>query len=126
MGSTIRSLFEVETQMARTPIEAWLQAIPQLIARLGTPHKELQGVLVELLRNIASQYPHAVIWPLLTASQTRKKEHQDAARVIMNFICTMPDGTRLVNQADLVGRELIRTSISWMEAYVSPYPHISA
>ena len=108
-------LFEVETQMAQTPINAWLQAIPQLIARLGHPHRELQGVLVELLRNLASQYPHAVIWPLLTATQTRKVEHQNAARLIMNFICTMPDGTRLVQQADLVGRELIRTSTSWME-----------
>ena len=90
-------------------------AIPQLIARLGTLHRELQGLLLELLKDIARQYPHAVIWPLITASQTRKVEHEKAARVIMNYICQMQDGTTLVHQAELVGRELIRTSTSWTE-----------
>jgi len=114
-GETESVLVEVEQQLTETPISRWLMAIPQLIARLGTRHKALQGELIQLLRNISSHYPHAVIWPLLTASQTRKVEHDQAARVIMDFICSMPDGTRLVNQAELVGRELIRTSISWME-----------
>lgn len=116
-GESPAVLVEVEQQLTDTSISAWLMAIPQLIARLGTRHKELQGVLINLLKNIASQYPHAVIWPLLTASQTRKPEHEDAARTIMDFICTMPDGTRLVLQAKLVGRELIRASISWMEKW---------
>lgn len=116
-GESEAVLIEVEQQLTETPISAWLNAIPQLIARLGTRHKELQGLLINLLKNISSQYPHAVIWPLLTATQTRKPEHEDAARVIMDFICTMPDGTKLVHQAQLVGRELIRTSISWMEKW---------
>ena len=114
-GENESVLVEVERQLAETSISSWLMAIPQLIARLGTPHQELQGLLIELLRNIARQFPHAVIWPLLTASQTRKQEHEKAARMIMNYICQMQDGTRLVLQAELVGRELIRTSISWLE-----------
>jgi len=116
-GESEAVLVEVEQQLTDTSISAWLMAIPQLIARLGTRHKDLQGVLINLLNNIASQYPHAVIWPLLTASQTRKPEHEDAAKVCMDFICTMPDGTKLVLQAKLVGRELIRASISWMEKW---------
>jgi FKBP12-rapamycin complex-associated protein len=114
-GESESVLIEVEQQLLTTPINSWLMAIPQLIARLGTRHKDLQGVLIDLLKNIASHFPHAVIWPLLTARQTRKEEHEEGARVVMNYICSMPDGTRLVNQAELVGRELIRTSISWME-----------
>lgn len=114
-GQSTSVLLEVQQQLIQTPITCWLMAIPQLIARLGTPHKDLQGVLIELLKNIASRYPHAIIWPLLTASQTKKVEHEEAAQVIMDYICSMPDGTRLVSQAELVGRELIRTSISWME-----------
>ncbi|ORY33953.1 hypothetical protein BCR39DRAFT_463113 [Naematelia encephala] len=116
-GESESVLIEVEAQLTTTSINRWLMAIPQLIARLGTQHKDLQRVLLELLKNIASHYPHAVIWPLLTASQTRKVEHQEAARVIMDYICTMPDGTRLVNQAEMVGKELIRTSNSWMEKW---------
>ncbi|KAK4689267.1 hypothetical protein P7C73_g843, partial [Tremellales sp. Uapishka_1] len=116
-------LLEVEEQLSTTPISSWLMAIPQLIARLGTTHKGLQGVLVSLLKQIAFSYPHAVIWPLLTASQTRKVEHQDAARVIMNHICTIPEGPRLVSQAELVGRELIRASISWLEKWKSIIEH---
>ncbi|WVQ82636.1 hypothetical protein IAT38_004768 [Cryptococcus sp. DSM 104549] len=116
-GESQAVLVEVENQLNLTEVDPWLSAIPQLIARLGTPHRDLQYTLINLLKNIASHYPHAVIWPLMTATQTRKIEHQEAARVIMNFICTMPDGTRLVEQAELVGKELIRTSISWMEKW---------
>jgi hypothetical protein len=79
----------VEHQLVVTPINSWLMAIPQLIARLGTQHKELQGVLIDLLKNIASHFPHAIIWPLLTASQTKKEENEAAARVVMNYICSM-------------------------------------
>jgi FKBP12-rapamycin complex-associated protein len=114
-GESESVLVEVRQQLNETAVSSWLEAIPQLIARLGTRHKDLQGLLISLLKNIASQYPHAVIWPLLTASQTKKAEHEEAARVIMDYICTMPDGTKLVSQAELVGRELIRTSISWLE-----------
>ncbi|WRT63514.1 uncharacterized protein IL334_000419 [Kwoniella shivajii] len=116
-GESTAVLVEVESQLSLTSVEPWLSALPQLIARLGTPQKDLQYTLINLLKSIASQYPHAVIWPLLTATQTSKVEHQDAARVIMSFICTMPDGIRLVDQAELVGKELIRTSASWMEKW---------
>lgn len=105
----------VQDKLNNTPLYSWLNAIPQLIARLGTPHLQLQCVLLSLLKKLAGQYPHAVIWPLLTASQTGRAENEQAARVIMDYISTLPDGTTLVKQAKLVGRELIRTSISWQE-----------
>jgi FKBP12-rapamycin complex-associated protein len=117
-GESESVLIEVEAQLVNTPTKAWLMAIPQLIARLGTQHKQLQGLLIDLLKNIASRFPHAIIWPLFTASQTNKYDHQEAAREIMNYICTMSDGTRLVSQAQLVGRELIRASLSLIERYV--------
>ncbi|ODN80500.1 hypothetical protein L202_02731 [Cryptococcus amylolentus CBS 6039] len=118
-GESQAVLVEVENQLNITQVDTWLAAIPQLIARLGTPHKDLQYMLINLLKTISSRYPHAVIWPLLTATQTQKVEHHEAARVVMNFICTMPDGTRLVDQAELVGKELIRVSISLMEKWRS-------
>lgn len=111
-------LIEVEQQLLTTAVSSWLQAIPQLIARLGTRHKDLQGVLIRLLRDIASAYPHAVIWPLLTASQS-KAEHQEAANIIMDHITQMKDGGTLVKQAEIVGKELIRVSCSWMEKWRS-------
>lgn len=117
-GESESVLIEVEAQLVNTSTKAWLMAIPQLIARLGTQHKQLQGLLIDLLKNIASRFPHAIIWPLFTASQTNKYDHQEAAREIMNYICTMSDGTRLVSQAQLVGRELIRASLSLTERYV--------
>jgi len=116
-GESETVLAEVEQQLADTSISSWLMALPQLIARLGTLHRPLQNVLINLLENVASQYPHAIIWPLYTATQTRKPEHEEAARMIMRFICTMPDGARLVQQAQLVGRELIRASMSSLERW---------
>ena len=114
-GESDSVLIEVEAQLVNTPNTAWLMAIPQLIARLGTNHKALQSLLIKLLKNIASRFPHAIIWPLFTASQTNKVENETAAREIMEYICSMPEGTRLVRQAQLVGGELIRTSQGWME-----------
>lgn len=114
-GESTSVLIEVEAQLVNTPNNAWLMAIPQLIARLGTTHKPLQGLLINLLKNIASRFPHAIIWPLFTASQTNKVENEEAAREIMEYICSMPDGPRLVRQSQLVGGELIRTSQGWME-----------
>lgn len=113
-GEADSVLIEAEHQLALTPVSLWLTAVPQLIARLGTQHRDLQAVLVGLLKNIASAYPHAIIWPLLTASQS-KAEHRDAAKIVMDHICTMKDGGALVKQAETIGRELIRVSTSWME-----------
>lgn len=109
----------VRSQLAQTPTSAWLMAIPQLIARLGTRDQALQGVLLDLLKSIASHYPHAMIWPLLTATQTRKVEHQQGAGVIMRHIDAMADGTRLVTQAEMVGGELIRVALSLKEKSVA-------
>lgn len=116
-GESDSVLLEVSSQLAATSVASWLDAIPQLIARLGTKHKDLQALLIELLKNIANQYPHAVIWPLMTASQTKAAEGEAGARVIMDFICTMPNGVRLIHQAELVGTELIRSSNSWLEKW---------
>ncbi|WVR03316.1 hypothetical protein IAU60_000307 [Kwoniella sp. DSM 27419] len=113
----------VKAQLALTPVEPWLSALPQLIARLGTPDADLRHTLISLLKSITSQYPHAVIWPLLTATQTRKTEHQEGAKGIMGFICSMPDGSRLVEQAELVGKELIRTSSSSLERWRALIDH---
>ncbi|EIW71794.1 hypothetical protein TREMEDRAFT_67963 [Tremella mesenterica DSM 1558] len=120
-GESESVLLEVSAQLGETSVASWLNAIPQLIARLGTKHRDLQALLIELLKNIANQFPHAVIWPLLTASQTKVHDAHDknegGARVIMDHICSMPNGTRLISQAELVGTELIRTSVSWLEKW---------
>lgn len=122
-GESESVLIEAELQLVSTPVSSWLTAVPQLIARLGTQHRELQGVLIGLLKNIASAFPHAIIWPLMTASQS-KAEHQDAARIIMEHIATMKDGGSLVKQAETIGRELIRVSTSWLEKWVPFIPVI--
>ena len=114
-GESDSVLAEAEYQLISTPISSWLAAIPQLIARLGRKQSRLLAVLISRLKSVASESHHAIIWPLMTASQTSNQEHQEAAKVIMNHIATMRDGATLVSQADTVGKELIRVSISWAE-----------
>lgn len=46
-------LVEVENQLNITDVQPWLSAIPQLIARLGTPQKDLKYTLI----NCKNLYP---------------------------------------------------------------------
>lgn len=55
-GENQAVLVEVENQLHITDVEPWLSAIPQLIARLGTPQKDLQCTLIKLLK----------LYPLIT------------------------------------------------------------
>jgi FKBP12-rapamycin complex-associated protein len=103
--------YEIRHQLSTTPVTGWLHAIPQLIARLGVDNDSLRATLVDLLKRVSFQYPHSMIWPL-TAAQII---HKQAAVEIMDHICSLPDGSRLVAQAKMVSKELIRTSTSWLE-----------
>lgn len=96
-------------------IETWLIVIPQLIARIHTPHQKIQTQLHRLLVAIGKQHPHALIYPLSVALKSAVPERQRAAEAIMT---TMRQSyVELVDEALLVSRELIRVAILWHELW---------
>lgn len=82
-GSNAKVLQALQKHLKETQHKAWLNVLPQLIARLGAKDERLRASLLEFLLAIARSYPHAVIWPLLTAAETPRSIHQTAAREIM-------------------------------------------
>lgn len=82
-GSNAKVLHAFQKNLKETQHKAWLNVLPQLIARLGTKDERLRASLLEFLLAVARSFPHAVIWPLLTAAETPRSIHQTAAREIM-------------------------------------------
>jgi phosphatidylinositol kinase/protein kinase (PI-3 family) len=82
-GSNFKVLQAFHKHLRGTQHKAWLNVLPQLIARLGAKDERLRASLLEFLLAVARSFPHAVIWPLLTAAETPRSIHQTAAREIM-------------------------------------------
>ncbi|CAI5702043.1 unnamed protein product [Peronospora effusa] len=96
-------------------IETWLIVIPQLIARIHTPYPRIQKQLHRLLVAVGKQHPHALIYPLSVALKSSVCERQQAAEAIMSTMRT--NYVKLVDEALLVSRELIRVAILWHEMW---------
>ncbi|CAI5726134.1 unnamed protein product [Peronospora destructor] len=96
-------------------IETWLIVIPQLIARIHTPYPRIQKQLHRLLVAVGKQHPHALIYPLSVALKSSVCERQQAAEAIMSTMRTKY--VKLVDEALLVSRELIRVAILWHEMW---------
>ena len=49
-------------------VEVWLEVVPQLIARIDHPSARVRSALQNLLLNVASAHPQALIYPMAVAS----------------------------------------------------------
>ena len=116
-GAHRRILTAVKAHLKDTPTNTWLPTIPQLIARLGAKDITLRYSLIDFLMQIAGSYADALIWPLLTASQTPRSVHQSAALDIMQQMSASVLHTKMVKQSQMVGRELIMSAISPAERW---------
>ncbi len=52
-------------------IDNWLHAIPQIIARIHTPHNSIRKLLHDLLSKIGRAHPQALVYPLTVASKSQ-------------------------------------------------------
>ena len=102
-----------------TPVDTWLSVIPQLIARIGNPSKDIRDAVCDLLIRLGSAHPQGLCFPLTVASHS----HVGATQVL--------DAMRrqydtLVQQAHLVASELIRTAALWSEQWQEALTEASA
>lgn len=68
---------------AQLSIDTWLDVIPQIIARIQTPHANIRRNINFLLCEVGKHHPQALIYPLTVASQSTSPARRDAAVVIM-------------------------------------------
>ncbi|KAF8216580.1 phosphatidylinositol 3-kinase [Mycena galopus ATCC 62051] len=96
-------------------VDTWLDVIPQIIARIQTPHANIRRDINNILMDVGKNHPQALIYPLVVASASSSKTRQSAAYAIMGV---MKEHSRsIVEQAELVSTELIRVAILWHERW---------
>ncbi|TRM60259.1 armadillo-type protein [Schizophyllum amplum] len=102
LQDTLRLLtlcLQMEEGFKSVPIDTWLDVIPQIIARIQTPH----------------EHPQALIYPLTVASSSSSTSRSKIAKDIMKKMES--HSILIVQQARLVSRELIRVAILWHERW---------
>ncbi|KAF9525319.1 phosphatidylinositol 3-kinase [Crepidotus variabilis] len=96
-------------------VDTWLDVIPQIIARIQTPHINIRRNINNLLSEVGKHHPQALIYPLTVASQSSSLARQNAATDILNKM--KEHSYSIVSQALVVSKELIRVAILWPELW---------
>lgn len=113
----VRAALDVGLNSGAISVEVWLQVIPQLIARIHTQASATRSLLHRLLERIGAAHPQALIYPLTVSCKSATVPRRTAAMQIMRSIRQRWPG--VVDQAELVSRELIRVAILWHEMWHS-------
>jgi FKBP12-rapamycin complex-associated protein len=115
-----------------TPMEIWLQVIPQLIARIDTNKQLVAKLIQKLLIDLGRVHPQALVYRLILASKCPNTFGSTAASVVASnnsgqtarnlaaqkiLLALREHCNVLVEQAKLVSEELIRVAILWHELW---------
>ncbi|KAI0793741.1 atypical/PIKK/FRAP protein kinase [Fomes fomentarius] len=96
-------------------VDTWLEVIPQIIARIQTPSSNIRRNINNLLTEVGKHHPQALVYPLTVASKSSSAIRKKAA---LNMMDRMKEHSPvIVEQALLVGHELIRVAILWHELW---------
>ena len=96
-------------------IIAWIEVVPQIIARSDISNQNIQNLLHQLLIHISKQHPQALIYQLTVAAKSKSHLRKVAALKILEDIKS--HSSNLVSEAILISEELIRTSILLKELW---------
>ncbi|KAF9454266.1 phosphatidylinositol 3-kinase [Macrolepiota fuliginosa MF-IS2] len=96
-------------------VDTWLEVIPQIIARIQTPHANIRRNINNLLTDVGKNHPQALIYALTVASKSSSVARKRAATDIMDRM--REHSPIMVTQALLVSQELIRVAILWHELW---------
>lgn len=98
------------------PVTSWLEAIPQLMARLdSSKEKNSVKLVLRVLCEIAKYLPQALIYALTVASRSSDCHRRENACIILAKMVEYHP--RLVQEASLVTEELVRCAILWHEQW---------
>lgn len=95
------------------PVHAWLEVLPQIIARLSSPKHDLLEVIHDLIISIGTSHPHPVLYSLLVPFKSSNNQRKKAAQnFIDHFRKTHP---AIVDGVLHLANELIRVGATWWE-----------
>ncbi|KAG9155854.1 hypothetical protein Leryth_004105 [Lithospermum erythrorhizon] len=96
-------------------INTWLVVLPQIIARIHSNNHAVRVLIQSLLVRIGQSHPQALMYPLLVACKSISNLRKAAAQEVIDKV-RQHSGV-LVDQAQLVSKELIRVAILWHEMW---------
>ena len=117
-GSTSDLESAFEDGFDSVPLKVWVQAIPQILARLRSRRSALRKSIQRLLSRIGSQYPQSVVFALTVASDdpVSSQISLGASKILESVHKAAP---RLVEECRLVATELVRVSCTWTEKWAA-------
>lgn len=116
-GDVTQVSIALQTGFNHVSIDTWLLVIPQIIARLHVGKPKIRSLIQGLLVEVGCAHPQALVYPLTVALQSENITRKKSAKSLLNKICE--NRPRLVEDARMVSRELIRTAILWHEKWHS-------
>lgn len=96
-------------------IDTWLVVLPQIIARIHSNNQAVRELIQTLLVRIGQSHPQALMYPLLVACKSISDLRRAAAERVVDRV--RQHSSALVDEAQLVSKELIRVAILWHEMW---------
>ncbi|CAN6449978.1 unnamed protein product [Victoria cruziana] len=114
-GATAEVQMALQKGFALVSIDTWLVVLPQIIARIHSNNHAVRELIQSLLVRIGQQHPQALMYPLLVACKSISTLRRAAAQEVVDRV-RQHSGV-LVEEAQLVSKELIRVAILWHEMW---------
>ncbi|CAJ0573056.1 unnamed protein product, partial [Mesorhabditis spiculigera] len=112
---------ELRNGLKKLPPEMWLEAVPQLIARLeaknsqDTREARNAGIVKQVILDVSKVYPQALVYPITVAAKSSGSEN--GLELFTLFSDMSPKHNKLAEEAKLVTEELVRCAILWHEQW---------
>ncbi|KAK9943792.1 hypothetical protein M0R45_009388 [Rubus argutus] len=114
-GATAKVQMALQKGFAHVNINTWLVVLPQIIARIHSNNHAVRELIQSLLVRIGQCHPQALMYPLLVACKSGSNLCKAAGQEVVDKV-RQHSGV-LVDQAQLVSKELIRVAILWLEMW---------
>ncbi|VDO74595.1 unnamed protein product [Heligmosomoides polygyrus] len=105
---------QLSENIKRLPIETWLEAVPQLMARLDSRDK-MALLIKQVIMEISKMKPQALVYALTVAAKSSNVDRQKNAQEMLAVMAEMHP--KLVEEASMVSEELVRCAILWHEQW---------
>ncbi|CAM6130085.1 unnamed protein product [Calypogeia fissa] len=114
-GASLDVQAALKDGLNRITIDTWLVVLPQIIARIHSNIPAVRDLIQTLLVKIGEEHPQALMYPLLVACKSLSVSRQTAAQQVVDKV--RQHRGRLVDEAQMVSKELIRVAILWHEMW---------
>ncbi|KAL2490207.1 Serine/threonine-protein kinase TOR [Abeliophyllum distichum] len=114
-GATSEVQMALQKGLSLVNINTWLGVLPQIIARIHFDDNAVGELIQSLLVRIGQSHPQALMYPLLVACNSISDLRRAAAHEVVHKV-KRHSGV-LVDQAQLVSKELVRVAILWHEMW---------